>query len=482
MARTADQRQVFESANGCKALSDQGDGASSSIPPTSANPRLNLFVCTQKGVRKLHIHGRDGRQWGGSSRLTTPENRYMNPYLPPLTAEEFAALKADIKTNGILVPILEDEHGQVIDGFHRRKIAVELRIKDVPTKIVAGLSDEEKRHMAYRLNANRRQLSQAQKRELVAAELKRSPDLSNAWIASLLGVGDKLVEAVRREMEGASTIPLIETYRCKDGKRRKYRSITVESKKDEARASAALQALPPDAPSKPLSLDRAEMLVRKAEIKSLREKTVVLPTPDEAVQVYCKDFRELEIEPGSAKLIFTDPPYEPSALPLWEALAERAATWLKPGGVLMTYSGVTNIPDILNTLGKFLRYWWTVSLVHSQNTTVFAKYNVQMCWRPAFIFTKGDYTPLTTLRDCIRGTPSNTSLHPYEQSEFEARMYIEALTTPGDLVIDPFLGSGTTAVACQHLGRRFVGCDIDPAWVVTTQERLGRQEAVVGAA
>ena len=40
------------------------------------------------------------------------------------------------------------------------------------------------------------------------------------------------------------------------------------------------------------------------------------------------------------------------------------------------------------------------------------------------------------------------------------------------LVVDPFVGSGTTAVACKDLGRRFVGCDVDPECVAMAKRRL----------
>lgn len=43
---------------------------------------------------------------------------------------------------------------------------------------------------------------------------------------------------------------------------------------------------------------------------------------------------------------------------------------------------------------------------------------------------------------------------------------------PGDLVLDCFLGSGTTAVVAQKLGRRWIGCDINNGAIQTTVKRL----------
>lgn len=49
--------------------------------------------------------------------------------------------------------------------------------------------------------------------------------------------------------------------------------------------------------------------------------------------------------------------------------------------------------------------------------------------------------------------------HPTQKPEELLRKIILASSNPGDLVLDPFLGSGTTAVAAEQLGRRWIGCD-----------------------
>jgi DNA modification methylase len=50
------------------------------------------------------------------------------------------------------------------------------------------------------------------------------------------------------------------------------------------------------------------------------------------------------------------------------------------------------------------------------------------------------------------------------------------VSEPDELIVDPFLGSGTTAVAAVLEGRRFLGCDIDPGCVETTRRRLEQLE------
>lgn len=57
------------------------------------------------------------------------------------------------------------------------------------------------------------------------------------------------------------------------------------------------------------------------------------------------------------------------------------------------------------------------------------------------------------------------------------RRLIQLFSFPGDLIADPFVGSGTTAVVAWKLGRRFVGSDIDPECVALAQARVSREIA-----
>jgi site-specific DNA-methyltransferase (adenine-specific) len=55
--------------------------------------------------------------------------------------------------------------------------------------------------------------------------------------------------------------------------------------------------------------------------------------------------------------------------------------------------------------------------------------------------------------------------------------FIKLFTQPGDMVLDPFMGSGTTAVAAKQLGRRCLGIEIDPAYIEVAQSRLNEVQA-----
>ena len=71
--------------------------------------------------------------------------------------------------------------------------------------------------------------------------------------------------------------------------------------------------------------------------------------------------------------------------------------------------------------------------------------------------------------------PENTP-HPTQKPEKLLAKLILASSRPGDLVFDPFLGSGTTAVTARKLGRHFTGIEINPDYCCWAQERLDRAE------
>ena len=67
--------------------------------------------------------------------------------------------------------------------------------------------------------------------------------------------------------------------------------------------------------------------------------------------------------------------------------------------------------------------------------------------------------------------PENTD-HPTQKPEKLVAKIILASSKPGDVVFDPFLGSGTTSVVAHKLGRRYVGIDIDELYCCLAEKRL----------
>ena len=63
-------------------------------------------------------------------------------------------------------------------------------------------------------------------------------------------------------------------------------------------------------------------------------------------------------------------------------------------------------------------------------------------------------------------------LHPTQKPLKLIRRLIEASSNEGDIVLDPFMGSGTTALACVKLGRHYIGSEISEKYVSMANDKL----------
>jgi site-specific DNA-methyltransferase (adenine-specific) len=72
--------------------------------------------------------------------------------------------------------------------------------------------------------------------------------------------------------------------------------------------------------------------------------------------------------------------------------------------------------------------------------------------------------------------PENTD-HPTQKSEKLLAKLILASSRPGDVVFDPFLGSGTTSVVARKLARRYVGIEIAEELALVAEKRIALAEA-----
>jgi DNA modification methylase len=72
----------------------------------------------------------------------------------------------------------------------------------------------------------------------------------------------------------------------------------------------------------------------------------------------------------------------------------------------------------------------------------------------------------------LKGSSSEKTGHPSQKPLTLINHLIRAASRPGDLILDPFLGSGTTAVSAENLGRRWLGIEENPAYVVMARNRI----------
>jgi site-specific DNA-methyltransferase (adenine-specific) len=181
----------------------------------------------------------------------------------------------------------------------------------------------------------------------------------------------------------------------------------------------------------------------------------------EDLEIRHGDFRSVlaDIPDDSVPLILTDPPYADENVPLYVDLAAFAAAKLEPGGSLICYTGHTILPLVLPPMSDLLRYWWLLALDHQSGTRQLPGKWVRAGWKPVMWFVKGSRRDHTFVRDVIRGVKPDKSAHGWAQGVDEVLPLIESLSAPGELVVDPFAGSGAFGIAASKVGRRFLGAD-----------------------
>ncbi len=420
------------------------------------------------------------------------------PYqvMPVLADDDYQALKADVAERGVLVPVEIDEHGTIIDGHHRVRAWEELRtegarLPDYPRVIRAGLSEGEKRQLARALNVARRHLNRADRRGLVADAIRDDPSVSDRRLAVALGVSHPTVAAVRAELVAACDVENLSTRSDTLGRAQRATrpkpppSLFVVNRRDAERAGKALAALPPDARA-PSSLLRAEEKAREAAYQARKAGGADVPSriDGDAYELRVGDLREVwaDVPDGSIDAIVTDPPYSTEFIPLFEDLARLAARVLKPGRLAAVYCGHVHLDEELRFLdaGGLTYCWHGVNVLPGLHSNI-RTHMINGHHRSVLLFSAGPFRPRKWLHDLFvaegRGGPEARPLHKWQQAVEPCRHWVRQVSEPGELIFDPFLGSGTTAVAALAEGRRFMGGDIEAGNVATARARLDAGEA-----
>lgn len=98
----------------------------------------------------------------------------------------------------------------------------------------------------------------------------------------------------------------------------------------------------------------------------------------------------------------------------------------------------------------------------------------------AYLLAKGNPTrPENAPRDVLGWKYTGNHLHPTQKPVSALTPLIEAYSKPGDVILAPFAGSGTTGIAAQKLGRNYVLIEMDETHADTARARLGEKERSV---
>jgi len=388
---------------------------------------------------------------------------------PLLDDADLRDLAADIKANGLNNPVwlIEDDRGvMLLDGRNRvaacKMAGIEplARTYTGDDPIGFALSENLKRR---HLNAGQRAVLALKVEPAYAAEAARRK--SDAGAEYGRGRPSKVVADLPQ--------PVAPQPKARD---RAAKAVGASGRVVQQAKRVATEA--PDLLSKvesgELAIDRADRIIRdrQAEAKRIESARVARETTPErpCVDVRSGDFREVLADLSDVDAIITDPPYPAEFLPLLADMAAWADKVLAPNGVLVVLIGQTHLPEVYRLLDGHRPYRWTGCYLTPGAGYVSHPRRVQSNWKPVLVYGGGP-----RFADTVRsmGTDAGAKdLHHWGQDYGAFHTLVERLTTPGQTVVDPFMGAGTTLLAANALGRHAIGCDIDPEHVETTRRRL----------
>lgn len=220
---------------------------------------------------------------------------------------------------------------------------------------------------------------------------------------------------------------------------------------------------------------------------------------DDLVTIYNGDALEVlpQIRTATVQAVVTDPPYVIGAVSAGN-MASKSGGWqdmMNSAGWFTSW--YRQVDRVLHNTGSFWTFcnWRTVPVVMRAAVDAQMPVTSLLVWdkqwigpggsqglRPSYELVALLSQPEFAIPD--RGTPDvwqhkvgsyKASGHPAEKPEQLVRRILATTEIPhGSLVLDPFLGSGTTAIAARTLGMRFVGIEAEERWCEHAASRLSQ--------
>ena len=388
---------------------------------------------------------------------------------PLIEGQELKQLVEDVCTHGVREPVWLYE-GKILDGRNRYKAAQEVGAQ-IQTREFSGTALEAI-EFVWSLNRTRRHLDSSQSAIADARRNQMTDAYAPVREAAKERQGERtdLKRNIQEIIPESKPQPQTRDIRSKPaGTNPKY--IDLADKLVKERPDLAEQV---EKGKKKLS-QVARELRREENEEALRVAVESIDPATDADIRHCS-MAELFASGIRPDVVITDPPYPKEYVHLYEELAQMCADAGVP--LIAAMAGQSYLPEIYTGMSRHLRYRWTLAYLTPGGQAVQqwqAKANT--FWKPILLFgDAGDWIGDV----CKSSTNDNDKrFHHWGQSESGMLDLVQRLSKPGDLICDPFMGAGTTAVAALAAGRRFIGCDIDEAHVQTARGRCAMLKEAV---
>lgn len=377
--------------------------------------------------------------------------------IPPLAPDELSQLEANILRDGCRDPLVV-WNGVLIDGHNRHEICTRHAI---PFETVAmEFPDKDSAIHWIILNQFGRRNLPAYERAKLALRLK--PIIAERAKENKQGRG--------KEIQKSETLSTTHELAKVAGV---SHDTIAKVEKIEKTATPQVKA---KLASGEISINQAHKEIVKDEKREIKQQKLreaveeIASTPDFLSVCDIRACSMADLFQGIEHLdaVITDPPYPEEFLPLYEELARHCA---KIGvRVVAAMAGQSYLPHIYAAMSKHLKYRWTLAYMTPGGQAVQQwQAKVNTFWKPILLFGESD----EWFGDVATSKPNDNDkrFHGWGQSESGMVDLVDRLSKPGDLICDPFVGAGTTAVAALALGRRFIGCDINPFHAETAKAR-----------
>ncbi len=191
-----------------------------------------------------------------------------------------------------------------------------------------------------------------------------------------------------------------------------------------------------------------------------------------------------QLDAGSANFILTDPPYLTRYRPRDGrfVLGDDNDAWLKPAFAEM-YRVLAHDSFCVSFYGwptadRFIAAFRDAGFRMVSHIAFTKRYSSATKYMRghhecAYLLVKGSpRPPEQPISDVIAWAYTGNRLHPTQKPLGVLVPLVEAFSAPGDMVLDPFAGSGSTLVAAKSLGRRYLGIELDAVYHAAAVRRL----------